>query len=1306
MIGNKTYKPLFSEHYLTHRIQQHEEWGQDVTHLWQRYGEIYESKREVLPNYNESQTEQAFIQPILREILGFEGAYTVQTTVRQQGRVQRPDYTLFADAASKMSADGEMGNQEAFYGRAVAIADAKYWQRPLNQMRRADVRDAFKNSNPSFQIVNYLVGTGVAWGILTNGRHWRLYHREGSTSQYYEVDLVAMASEDEFRYFYLFFRREAFAPDVHGNCFLDRVKNENADYVRAVGDELKRRVFSDVFPLLAGGFVTYRTREGKALDNRLIYEATLSLLYKLLFLLYGEARTLLPVDNRRYRKYSLTQMMSEITAEIDRSEPFSAVSARLYSRLLELFKIIDRGDVSLGLPRYNGGLFHFDLRTPEDQASHAENHFLTQNEISDEPLAHALHCLARYEGERIDYGFLDVRDLGAIYEGLLEYKLVVVDAQAGQVELENDKGERKATGSYYTPDYIVKYIVKHTLGPILRQRSQRFAALMEQTAHKRHELERQRHPGAVLVVRSELKRLNEEAREVLLDIKICDPAMGSGHFLVEAVNFLTIQLITILDKYPDDNPVLEQLEQIRQQIQRNMAQAGIEVDEDRLNDNQLLQRVVMKRCIYGVDLNRMAVELAKVSLWLHTFTVGAPLSFLDHHLRCGNSLLGAMAQQAAEAMRQEESGQMMLAFMQGPFVGLLQAAKIMRGINLLSDATLADVAQSESLFTKFDEAAKPYKKLLDLYVMRHFANKQQQKQVNSFLLYSPDKALSLLRTSPERRSPRDNALLTTTRALYEEKRFFHWDLEFPEVFIDLNGGTWKRNGGFDVVVGNPPYVRQEELKPLKKYFKSTFAAYHGVADLYLYFFEQGIKLLRQDGRMAYISSGTFARANFANPFRQWLPKHANLEQLIDFGENQPFAEAEMVRPSIVVLHKGGEQPTFRTLFMSGTTIPDSLDEGMAKEGFECDSKSLTRPEWTFQPIAITRLFDKIIAQGTPLLEVVDGKMYRGVTTGFNEAFYIDQATRDKLIQADPNCAELIKPMLRGADLRPWYQKETREWLIFTRRGVDINNYPAIKAHLEQFRAQLEPRPKDWNNKQRWKGRKPGSYQWYEIQDTVAYHREFENPKIIWPDISKLPRFSWDDDGFYMNNTGYAIPTSDLSVLGILQSRVSWFSISQTCQPLRLRAGLWQYRLLPQFMPRLTIPNMSDTEREAIGQLALTITEKAKTRYTLHRKTRHRIFTDLGTPGKKLNNKLTAWWALDFRTFRKQLKKVFKQDIPLKERDEWEEWLEGQQNKHTRLTTQIIRLERDLNAHVYALFDLTRDEIRLIEESTKYEYGVV
>ncbi|MTJ54842.1 N-6 DNA methylase [Anabaena sp. UHCC 0253] len=890
MIDSKNInKPLFSQHYLDYRIQESPEWQLDITSDFEQLKKLFLSKIAILSTLNEAQTEDVFIKPVL-DILGFSNIPQVVT--RGKGRAERPDYALFANESERDIAYSFQNNETAFYGKVLVIAEAKYWERPLSKVSANDKRDIFKNENPSFQISSYLTGTGVDWGILTNGREWRLYYRQASSTatEFYPIDLVELLETEDlekFKYFWLFFRSAAFEKDSYNKNFLERVREGSTTYATQVGNELKTLVFDQIFPDLAGGFVADAMRRGKTVEPKQVYAATLSFLYKLLFLLYAEARNLLPITTA-YRDYSLIKITQEIAESVDKKRTLSKTSTKIYKSLLGLFEIVDRGDAALEVPRYNGGLFHFDFHETEDIKDYPDNYFLYEHQLSDAVLFPALDKLARFEKLPIDYSFLGVRQLGSIYEGLLEYRLVIEDGNTGKVHLANDKGERKATGSYYTPDYIVKYIVSHTLKPILEERKQKFADLMTQIS----QLHEKMADGRLGVqsrngLQKDLQRLERKSTNTLLDIKICDPAMGSGHFLVEAVDYFTDELIIILNEYPEHNPVLDMLSKTRESILANLQQQGITIDVNKLEDTQLLQRVVMKRCIYGVDLNPMAVELAKVSLWLHSFTIGAPLSFLDHHLRCGNSLIGTTAREAEANMVKEESGQLNL--LTGPFVGLLRAAEIMRGVSTLSDATFAEVETSERLFKEFDKAAKPYKRLLDIYVSKYFG----LKRADHFLRVYGTNAIN---ANPGNMNAADIAVYEDARKLFEEKRFFHWDLEFPEVFIDLENASWKENPGFDAVIGNPPYgsTYKDYTSAKLQYISNTVTS----KDIYLFFIELSLNIISKIGTIGLITPNTWMTLESGCEFRKLILQTTQLIKIAEF--RSAFQDAIVETAALIV----------------------------------------------------------------------------------------------------------------------------------------------------------------------------------------------------------------------------------------------------------------------------------------------------------------------------------------------------------------------------------------------------------------------
>lgn len=1177
-------KPLFSQHYLDYRIQETPEWQIDITANFETLKNLYLSKKAILPTLNESQTEDVFIKPVL-ELLGFKNIPQVVT--RGKGRAERPDYALFANESERDVAYTLQNNETAFYSKVLVIAEAKYWERQLSKVSANDKRDIYKNENPSFQISSYLTGTNVDWGILTNGREWRLYYRQASSTatEFYPIDLVELlegADLEKFKYFWLFFRSAAFIKDSYNKNFLERVREGSITYATQVGNDLKTLVFEQIFPELAGGFVADGIRRGKTVEPKQVYAATLLFLYKLLFLLYAEARNLLPITTA-YRDYSLIKITQEIAGSVDKQKTLSQTSTKIYRSLLGLLEIVDRGDAALEVPRYNGGLFHCDFHEFEDIKYYPDNYFLYEYQLSDAVLFPALDKLARFEKLPIDYSFLGVRQLGSIYEGLLEYRLVIEDENKGKVHLENDKGERKATGSYYTPDYIVKYIVSHTLKPILEERKQQFADLMTQI----HQLHEKLADGRLGVqsnkgLQKDLQRLERKAQNTLLDIKICDPAMGSGHFLVEAVDFLTDELISILNEYPEYNPVLQMFEVTRNSIVENLQQQGITIDVNKLEDTQLLQRVVMKRCIYGVDLNPMAVELAKVSLWLHSFTIGAPLSFLDHHLRCGNSLIGTTAREAESKMVKEESGSssFQLNLLTGPFVGLLRAAEIMRGVSTLSDATFAEVETSEKLFKEFDKAAKPYKRLLDVYVSQFFGVKQAKNWLERF-------GTNAISVNVEGMNAADFAVYESARMLFEEKRFFHWDLEFPEVFIDLENASWKDNSGFDVVIGNPPYIRSIRLKEVDIQSWSYYPLLYQSAakreyDIYLCFIEKGLQLINNYGYCGLIIPNKWFTTKVGESIRNLLFHQKAIKYIVDFTSFQVFLGATTYVCLLFLNKQLNHQINVATLEkFTDNEKPLPCIHGNWNIGI-LGYDDLGSNSWSFALDATQSLLKKL--SSLPKIEDI-AKVFAGTSTSADSIFRLGKIQSpdnlhsnifyskilEKVVEIEP---QLIKSCLTGQNINS-YIYDDDSCLLFP-YDSDHNLLTANQLQTNYPTAWLYIDNKIIKNvlKNRENGRFINREDWY----CYGYPRNLQLqqfPKIVFPDVASKARFTVDFSGHYLIDTVYGmqlkpdVKISLLALTAILNSSVmTWFlRVTGT----NLRGGY--FRMKTAYINPFPIPNI-------------------------------------------------------------------------------------------------------------------------------------
>ena len=927
-------RALFSDYYLNERLTELSEWSERPEEVYHRLRELLPQLRQLTSNMGDGASARPPVESAL-EALDFKAVGA--------GGGDEPDYRLYAP-----------DNPE----KPVAVCLAYSWNRYLDG--RDETRDVqTPDENPGARVVTVLESGEASWAIVTNGKLWRLYsaNTHSRSTNYYEIDLeetLAMADPNEaFRYFWLFFRQSAFVTSevqrdrqTRESSFLDRLLEESESYAKALGERLKDRVFEQVFPHFTAGFIAHLKgqvglagprqasllpvseqlalkREPDEDFRRQVFNGTLTLLYRLLFLLYAESRDLLPVKEvRGYWERSLTKLKEDIAEragpigdavpdQLSKAYRASADATELYDRLLDLFSVIDLGSRDLNVPLYNGGLF---ITKPDsaDRAQEAETaRFLASHKIPDRYLALGLDLLARDLDDKrqdlvfIDYKSLGVRQLGSIYEGLLEFrvriaqeKMAVVKGkkneevishqeaikskkkvltigrgrnaqervyQPGDVYLENDRRERKASGSYYTPDHIVKYIVENTVGPVLAEKFNKLRpkfrdaqqdyrkALDRAEAFRRQGMK----PDDPAKVANTYAGLVDE----LFDLKVLDPAMGSGHFLVEAVDFICDRILGeregFLRAFPW-NPVTKFLQDTRDAIVTEMERQGVAVDTSRLTDINLLKRHVLKRCAYGVDLNPMAVELAKVSLWLDCFTIGAPLSFLDHHLKCGNSLIGTTVQEIEAELAKQTKGHTATLF-GGPFQGLLAATASIEQLRRIPDATVEQAERSHSLYAEFESAQAPYKAALDIWVSQHFGNAKAQE----YLTLAGGNLLEQIRSSGRGLSEEYREAIVQGTKVGAEKLFFHWDLEFPEAFVDLGRSKWKSKDtqGFDAVVGNPPYdvLASEELgydvSDSAKYFRINPVygpAVRGKLNLYKLFICQASSLAALDGLFSFI----------------------------------------------------------------------------------------------------------------------------------------------------------------------------------------------------------------------------------------------------------------------------------------------------------------------------------------------------------------------------------------------------------------------------------------------------------------------
>ncbi|MEO0207416.1 MAG: Eco57I restriction-modification methylase domain-containing protein [candidate division WOR-3 bacterium] len=623
-------------------------------------------------------------------------------------------------------------------------------------------------------------------------------------------------------------------------------------------------------------------------------------------------------------------------------------------------------------------------------------------------------------------------------------------------------------------------------------------------------------------MREELKRMNDPV-ERILSLKVLDPAVGSGHFLVEVVNFLVDRILMVINRFEEEMEYKSRFADY---------------------DENTIKRIVLKRCVYGVDINPLATELAKVSLWLHTFSTGLPLTFLDHHIKVGNSVYG-------------HGLQPLDWFGKSPAFQKLQ--HLIKTIDELNDATIEEVERSEEIYKQFERGIVEFREKLNEEI--------------------PKLDLNL--------------------------KPFHFIIEFPDA-----------KDGFDVVLGNPPYIRQERLKgfkeSLEKFFKNTF---NSRADIYVYFYERGLSLLKNGGYLGLITSNKFMRASYGKDLRRYISNNFKIVKVIDFAGYRVFKDAT-VDTAIFIIKK--EKPNNDhnvevckvvdrdLVFTEGLEYEEikeyqergketvSIFEYFNKNKFLVPQNvAFTENIFIIEDLRVLRLKEKIEKVGKPLKDW-RVKIYFGIKTGFNEAFIIDTETRNKILA---NCKteeerkrteEIIKPVLRGRDIEKWRYKWAGLWVILAKFGFykEAHLYPSVVEHLSKYEKQLKARGqcrytrggKNNENKDY-----PGQHHWLELDNnpTDDYLREFEKEKIVWQEMSFEPAFAYDSRKFYTNQTAYIMTGKSLKyIIGVLNSKISQWYMSQIAYSLSSSAQRW----IKQYVERIPIPKISESQQKPIVDL--------------------------------------------------------------------------------------------------------------------------
>jgi hypothetical protein len=664
---------------------------------------------------------------------------------------------------------------------ALVLCDSNDDQRAIAVLLNSD--ENFESSSSRFPSSPVATGLGVAqrlgapWLIVLRKEQIRLYPgrdgvgvgQKGQVETYLELDL-AMLDEDHVGLLPLVFSAEALGQGGSTELLL----TESAKYAADLGDRLRNRVYEKVVPSISTAIAEQFLEQGQELDSaglQKAYSVTLKILFRLLFQAYAEDRGLLPAG--RNERYDANSLKTIAQRDIDTPAEQFSDAATIWNDLIQVWDAIDQGSPLWQVPAYNGGLFG------SDPIAHPEGHLIRSLRIPDSILGPALQGLLidfTDEGVHgpVDFRSLSVREFGTIYEGLLESSLSLapvdmtikdntwlpatdgdeVSIEEGRPYFHSSSGERKATGSFFTPKFVVDHLVERSVDPVL-------------TAHLGR-------------IKEHLDK-GDSARAYLdfFDFRVADLAMGSGHFLVAAVDRIEMHMRTFLANGATQVPgVVDELARLRASAIEALGRDEAAIEE--IEDASLLRRQIARRCIYGVDINPLAVELSRLALWIHTFVPGLPMSSLDHGLVCANSLTGiGSIEEALDALEpQRKTGD--VSFAHDVVVSSLRGAKeLLIDAANASEANKAEVSNSRELAQKACQAAIVAKSVFDVAIAANL------KIVDAQAVITADEFDELARTSG-------------VRDLVAELECAHMPFLFPEVFL-------RENPGFDVLIGNPPF---------------------------------------------------------------------------------------------------------------------------------------------------------------------------------------------------------------------------------------------------------------------------------------------------------------------------------------------------------------------------------------------------------------------------------------------------------------------------------------------------------------------
>ncbi|EPU0088707.1 class I SAM-dependent DNA methyltransferase [Campylobacter coli] len=789
------------------------------------------------------------------------------------------------------------------------------------------------------------------------------------------------------------------------------------------------------------------------------------------------------------------------------------------------------------------------------------------------------------------FEFLDSFDFGSDDEQseILSQKELISSSVLGNV-FEKLNGYKE--GSFYTPSFITSYMCKESITKVVLDK---FNAQFDLDAKDISELRRS--------LRKEDKKAQ---KELLNSIKICDPAVGSGHFLVSALNVM-LSIYDELNLFDEEFYLEVQNDEIlitgRKGEFIEYKRPSTPKDKTHLIQQELFhtKKDIIENNLFGVDINPNSCEITKLRLWIELLKHSFYQSFddenyhdlktlpnIDINIKCGNSLVSyfetgkSLNHYPNIKERMGKYKRIVKDYKEGFYTDKSHINQEIKNLKIsFKNFCFADKFKKE--MKSFNDKCEKYSKKYGNFLAVDDENLKFFVSANLTLFDFDEKEAT--KEFANLKKEYDNIFNL------ESNHPFEWRFEFPEILDD--DGNFK---GFDLIIGNPPYIRQEELKELKPHLAKNYKVYKGTSDIYTYFYELGFNVLkdRGGGVLSYITSNKYTRAGYGEALREFLLKNVKFLEYTDLNGIKVFDSAT-VDTSILCFEKSKSKDNkFKYLALSNEILKTcAYNIGLYKDFAEFSQNSLSKESFTFSDENTSALKAKIERIGTPLKEWYGLNIYRGILTGYNEAFIITTEKRNEILA---NCkdeaekertAKLIRKMLRGRDIKRYSYEWAGLWVIgtFPSLKIDIEQYPALKQYLSQFLPRIEQSGE--------KGcRKKTSNKWFETQDNIAYYEEFEKEKIVYPETTQGAYFVYDNKGIFLEKTAFFIVCENLKyLLGLLSSNLITYYYKNFSQGCKLGTKGYQYN--KHALENLPIPKINSKNQNIVDELINLVDEILK-----------------------------------------------------------------------------------------------------------------